>query len=229
MGKKVDRVSIPCEVCGKAILVTAAEARRRPKLRFCSKKCSGKGKDRGRHSRKKKICVVCGAVFEVQPSLEKQYSTCSKECSGKYRSRYGRVRRQFCNVSEMIRLYNDGLSQAAIAEKMGTVPTLIWMRLKEAGIKCRDNSKGDDVTYQMFHMRVVALRGKPAKCDVCGVEDPNKYYAWANLTGKYNDPNDYKRMCGSCHWEYDHTERKSMKGEIYEIQENQNQGSQNLY
>ena len=31
----------------------------------------------------------------------------------------------------------------------------------------------------------------------------DKNYDWANLTGHYDDPNDYKRMCRSCHWKYD--------------------------
>jgi len=40
-------------------------------------------------------------------------------------------------------------------------------------------------------------------CEVCGAKDQNRSYDWANLTGKYDDPSDYKRMCRSCHWKYD--------------------------
>ena len=48
-----------------------------------------------------------------------------------------------------------------------------------------------------------ALKGKPKKCEVCGTTDKKKNYDWANLTGKFNDPEDYKRMCRSCHRKYD--------------------------
>lgn len=44
---------------------------------------------------------------------------------------------------------------------------------------------------------------EPKRCDVCSTEEANKHYDWANLTGKYHDVTDYKRMCRSCHWKYD--------------------------
>jgi hypothetical protein len=48
-----------------------------------------------------------------------------------------------------------------------------------------------------------ALKGSPKKCEICGESETKKHYDWANLTGNYEDPNDYKRMCRSCHWKYD--------------------------
>lgn len=53
-----------------------------------------------------------------------------------------------------------------------------------------------------------------APCDVCGTEDKSKSYDWANLTGDYDNPQDFKRMCRSCHWKYDkkHLNFKGAKG-----------------
>lgn len=69
--------------------------------------------------------------------------------------------------------------------------------------KNNPNWKGIRAKYQAFHKRLYTQMGKPKKCDICGTEDENKHYDWANLTGKYNDPKDYKRMCRSCHCKYD--------------------------
>jgi hypothetical protein len=63
--------------------------------------------------------------------------------------------------------------------------------------------KGDNASYTGFHARVERTRGKPKKCEVCNIDDPNRTYDWANLTGNYPDINDYKRMCRQCHWVYD--------------------------
>lgn len=43
----------------------------------------------------------------------------------------------------------------------------------------------------------------PQKCEECGTADKNKTYDWASISKKYNDPNDYKRLCRSCHWKLD--------------------------
>ena len=64
--------------------------------------------------------------------------------------------------------------------------------------------RGDHASYKAFHTRVKVLRGSPQACEVCGTEEPSKRYEWANLTGRYQDPWDYKRMCSSCHRKADH-------------------------
>lgn len=63
--------------------------------------------------------------------------------------------------------------------------------------------KGDLAGYEALHKRVRRRRGAPARCSRCGTVDPSKRYEWANLTGKYEDPNDYERMCKMCHQRYD--------------------------
>lgn len=66
------------------------------------------------------------------------------------------------------------------------------------------NRNGEEAKYAALHLRVQRLRGKPRKCEICGTTQA-KRFEWANLTGNYADPMDYKRMCGSCHHKYDGT------------------------
>lgn len=117
--------------------------------------------------------------------------------------------------ARIIELYRSGMTQAEVAQEMGVTQKVIWQRLKQEGVKCRvafkrnqlgqnNNSwKGDAVSYSAFHFRIQSLKGKPQKCEECGTNDSRKTYDWANLTGRYNDPSDYKRMCRSCHWKHD--------------------------
>jgi hypothetical protein len=63
--------------------------------------------------------------------------------------------------------------------------------------------KGDKAGYFACHRRMYRLKGKPKLCEICGENNPNKTYEWANLTGDLDNPEDYKRMCHSCHWKFD--------------------------
>jgi len=119
------------------------------------------------------------------------------------------------DTGRMKELYLSGMTQCEIAEEMGLSQKVVWRRLKEIGVKCRvaykrnqtgirnGSWKGNRATYAAFHYRLYALKGSPKKCEVCGTDDSSKTYDWANLTGKYENPSDYKRMCRSCHWKYD--------------------------
>ena len=119
------------------------------------------------------------------------------------------------NMETMKHLYESGMTQGEVAIEMELTQKIVWRCLRDSNIKCRvaaprnqkgdfnNNWKGDSVTYAAFHYRIKALKGSPKHCDVCGTNDPMKSYDWANLSGKYDDPADYKRMCRSCHWKYD--------------------------
>jgi hypothetical protein len=63
--------------------------------------------------------------------------------------------------------------------------------------------KGDTAGYNAMHRRVEQARGKPSQCQRCGKDDPAERYEWANLTDRYEDPDDYQRMCVPCHRAYD--------------------------
>lgn len=73
------------------------------------------------------------------------------------------------------------------------------------------NWKGDNATnITTFHKRVEEKFGKPNKCECCG-DTKAKQYDWANMTGKYKDMTDYKRLCKSCHIRYDRTRLNTLK------------------
>ena len=57
------------------------------------------------------------------------------------------------------------------------------------------------------------LVGCPRKCEVCNTTDKNKKYEWASLSGRYDNPDDYKRMCQSCHSKYDNMAKNFLKGD----------------
>lgn len=114
------------------------------------------------------------------------------------------------------------LSQVEIAKEYHTTQKVIFSWFRKLGIKSRvaakrnqkgeknDYWKGDSATYSAFHRRVESVRGKPAICFACG--DMSKpIYEWCNLTGKYEDVNDYMRMCRKCHRQYDKNRKNSSK------------------
>jgi hypothetical protein len=57
--------------------------------------------------------------------------------------------------------------------------------------------------YSACHAHLRRIRGKANHCEVCGSWEPGKKYEWANLTGNYEDPRDYKQMCVPCHKRHD--------------------------
>lgn len=69
--------------------------------------------------------------------------------------------------------------------------------------------KGSDAGYQALHLRVQAARGTPSLCEECGTTEGR--FEWANLTGKYEDINDFARMCVACHRNYD-AQRRAITG-----------------
>ena len=71
--------------------------------------------------------------------------------------------------------------------------------------------KGDKAGYHAFHKRVYAQRGKADICNVCNMNDPNRRYEWANLTGEYSNVMDYEKMCKSCHMLYDFQRKRNDK------------------
>lgn len=119
----------------------------------------------------------------------------------------------------------QGMSQHEVAVKFGTTQKVVWRALHKFGIPVRKaikrdqrgekNStwKGSAACYTAFHARVTAAKGQPKRCDVCGTDDPSRRYDWANLTGDYADIDDYKRMCRSCHRQYDR-KRRNFKGAV---------------
>jgi len=111
-------------------------------------------------------------------------------------------------------LYANGASQVEIAEKEGVSQKVVFNLMRNHGIKARPAAKrnqwgeanhmwkGDDASKYAFHRRLYSRFGKPSKCSVCGTTEAS-HYDYANLSGSYEDLNDYAPMCRSCHWKYD--------------------------
>jgi hypothetical protein len=118
-------------------------------------------------------------------------------------------------VEQVRQLYATGLTQAEVAAEVGSTQRVIFNVMRRHGIRARPAAKrdqrgmknamwkGSDASYAALHKRVEQLRGRPAICKRCGTSGPGRNYDWANLTGRYDDPADYERMCRSCHKRYD--------------------------
>ncbi len=123
-------------------------------------------------------------------------------------------------MAEVIRLYDSGLTKAEVAASLGTTPKVVHNRLRDAGHKCRvaakrdqrgdknDSWRGEDATYSALHFRVEVARGKPNRCERCGVAGLRRY-EWANQTGDYTNVADYMRLCLPCHRTQDAARRRS--------------------
>lgn len=117
-------------------------------------------------------------------------------------------------VSRIRELYASGLTQSEIAAQVGRSQKVVWNCMRRHGIEARTaaprnqvgeanpNWRADAAGKQAFHRRLYALHGKPSKCTVCGTTG-SEHYDYANLSGRYEDINDYAAMCRSCHWKYD--------------------------
>jgi len=95
------------------------------------------------------------------------------------------------------------MARPGMKERLSALAKVRMALVDQRGSK-NPSWKGEDVGYKAMHARVAAVRGKPKRCEVCGTDDPGKRYEWANLTGRYDDPEDYKRMCARCHKRHDH-------------------------
>lgn len=133
--------------------------------------------------------------------------------------RVGRVKRMnvFTKPEEMLlrseyKKYRDNGKLEDFAKKIGRTKQFVCRKAKELGLTDRNafkpyaEKKFTD-PYGKYHARVRSLHGSPRKCEVCGEDNPHKWYDWANLTGNYDDPGDYKRMCRKCHRDYDRARR----------------------
>jgi hypothetical protein len=110
--------------------------------------------------------------------------------------------------------YAEGATQHEIAAELGTTQKVVFNLMRRHGIKARvaakrnqwgeanHSWKGDDASRIAFHRRLYSRFGKPRKCHACGTEEA-AHYDYANLTGRYEDLEDYAPMCRSCHWKYD--------------------------
>lgn len=141
-----------------------------------------------------------------------------KRCNSEWRKLRSEMYRAKIDDQKLRQLYESGMTQAEVAACLGVTQKAIFNAMRRLGIQSRpaikrnqrgsanDSWMGDGAGYQAFHRRLEAMFGKPKCCAVCG-NTSRRFYDWANLTGKYTDPMDYKRMCRSCHRKYDLSRR----------------------
>ncbi len=111
-------------------------------------------------------------------------------------------------LKENYKTYADNGDLKTLAAQLGRTKQFICRQAKQLGLTDMKHlrpyaQKEGSNPYARNHARVRSLRGQPHKCEVCGIDNPEKQYDWANLTGDYENPNDYKRMCKPCHRKYD--------------------------
>lgn len=119
-------------------------------------------------------------------------------------------------VQRVSELYAAGATQGEVAASVGVTQKVVWNLMRRHGIAARVAAKrdqrgpknhawkGDDAGYAAAHLRVASARGAPSLCESCGTTSAAKF-EWANLTKNYTDPNDYVRLCVSCHHQMDGT------------------------
>jgi hypothetical protein len=111
----------------------------------------------------------------------------------------------------LVKMYNDGQSHSQIATAIGVSVSTVRRVLQREKVKPRLGAyRKDKVGYIASHNRVKRLFGRATCCTECGSADESKKYDWANLTGNYEDPSDYRQMCKSCHRRYDFLRRREI-------------------
>ena len=122
-------------------------------------------------------------------------------------------------VARVTYLYRAGMTQEEVGKELGLSQKVIWKLMVRHGISARAAAKrdqwgpmnhlwkGSQAKYAALHLRVQSIRGTPCKCEDCGIEGESSLFQWASLTKTYDDVNDYKRLCRSCHSKMDRTVR----------------------
>ena len=106
------------------------------------------------------------------------------------------------------------MSQREIAARYGMSIKAVQTAMRRFGIAPRpqikrnqwgaNNSswKGKRAKYKALHLRKTVESGQPRLCESCGSTTATRY-EWASMSGRYDDPKDYKRLCKSCHAKLD--------------------------
>jgi hypothetical protein len=110
-------------------------------------------------------------------------------------------------LNEYVKYKSNG-ELSELAALMKRDKTYICMQAKKLGLTSRSSyrpyaEKEGANPYFKFHYRVRKLKGSPHKCEACGTDSLTEFYEWANLTGDFENPDDYKRMCRKCHRKHD--------------------------
>ena len=122
-------------------------------------------------------------------------------------------------ATEIVAMYENGSTiretQAVFKDvNVQTVLKLYGAKMRTSAKRNQSGSanhmwRGNEAGYKALHLRVAALRGKPSSCEWCDAAGYTGRFEWANLTGHYEDVDDYIRLCVPCHRKFDADRRKS--------------------
>lgn len=139
----------------------------------------------------KKNCLQCNKLIEKPIKITKARWIAKKYCSNKCTS----TNRKLSTESRL------KISRSLL----GNIP---WNKNKKTNVT--PWNKGltyflkKNPGYEACHSRVRKIKGQPNKCEHCKTTT-SKVFDWANISKKYNDINDYVRLCRSCHCKFDNT------------------------
>jgi hypothetical protein len=141
-------------------------------------------------------------------------------CTPEWRRIKSELYRTKIDDDKLRELYEkENKTQVECSIEMGVSVKVISNAMRRIGIKPRRATKrdqwgqknhqwrGNKASLSNKHRRLYRILGQPNKCDVCGIDDEEKWYDWENLTGDYDDPSDFARMCRPCHRKYDNSRR----------------------
>lgn len=144
-----------------------------------------------------------------------------RAASKKFRDQIEGYWRPFCPREDLEQDYIERqMTQVEIAKKYDVTLKRVQTSMRRFDIKPRRTGKrhqsgeansswkGEEAGYDALHLRVIAARGRPVECARCGRTDSEVRYDWANLTGRYEDIDDYERLCAFCHMSYDARRRQ---------------------
>lgn len=156
----------------------------------------------------KRRCLSCGDSFLVEPHvIIRGYGKfCSRSCTAK--RIYGRkIADKFhfkcvvCNQS--FTRYKSKCAKTKASVRCCSVKCRVIYTNKMVHVgKNHYKWVGYKVGYTGAHDRLYKVLGQPRKCEHCGTTKAKKF-EWASLTKKFHDPNDYIRLCCSCHKKMD--------------------------
>ena len=138
-----------------------------------------------------------------------------RRCTPEWREAKSKSMRTKLPLKKVKQLYASGLTQEEVGEKLGVSQKVIWKFMGRNGLTARIAAKrdqwgeknhkwkGPNASYKAMHLRMTKRFGQPKRCETCGTTDKRRSYDWANLTGRYDDTTDYRRLCRSCHCKLD--------------------------
>lgn len=170
---------------------------------------------------------MSGMKYFSEETRRRMSESAKKRCTPEWRNRSSELHSAKVDDEQICRLYESGMTQEEVALKMGITRKIVFNHLKKQGVKCRKPAKrnqtgninhmwkGNEASYKAFHVRLKHAKGtaKENGCAICGTKDPSLWYDWANLTGRFEDMNDYLPMCRSCHRQYDKKRRQETNGQ----------------